>query len=54
MLAPQLSDGVPVEVRRLFGVARGALLDGYLTLGTEQLHRVVQTAVKRKDDVHQA
>lgn len=53
VLAPQLDERVPLEIRRLFEVARGALLYGYFfyplfTLGTEQLHRVVETAVKRK------
>jgi hypothetical protein len=53
ILAVELSEQVPVEVRRLFAVARGALLYGYFfyplfTLGTEQLFRVAESAVGHK------
>lgn len=49
----ELSEAVPLEVRRLFAVARGALVYGYYfyplyTLGTEQLFRLAETAVGRK------
>jgi hypothetical protein len=52
-LQPQLGDHVPLEVRRLFEVARGALLYGYFfyplyVLGSEQLFRVIETAVSEK------
>jgi hypothetical protein len=53
VLAVELSEQVPVEVRRLFAVARGALLYGYFfyplfTLGTEQLFRIAESAVGHK------
>lgn len=53
ILAVELSDRVPLEVRRLFAVARGALVYGYFfyplyTLGAEQLFRVAETAVRQK------
>lgn len=53
VLAIELSEQVPLEVRRLFAVARGALVYGYFfyplyTLGAEQLFRLVETAVNRK------
>jgi hypothetical protein len=52
-LQPQLGQQVPLQVRRLFDVARGALLYGYFfyplfVLGSEQLFRVVETAVSEK------
>jgi hypothetical protein len=53
ILAVELSEQVPLEVRRLFAVARGALLYGYFfyplyTLGAEQLFRVAESAVGHK------
>lgn len=53
ILEVTLSEHVPIEVRRLFSVAQGALLYGYFfyplyTLGVEQLFRVAQSAVKQK------
>lgn len=53
MLAVELAEQVPVEVRRLFAVARGSLLYGFyfyplFTLGTEQLFRVAEAAVRHK------
>lgn len=53
ILAVELSEQVPLEVRRLFAVARGALLYGYFfyplyTLGAEQLFRVAESAVGQK------
>lgn len=53
ILAVELSEQVPLEVQRLFAVARGALVYGYFfyplyTLGAEQLFRVGETAINRK------
>jgi len=53
LLEPRLSDRVPSEVRDLFEVARGAMLYGYFfyplyTLGSEQLFRVFEAALKHK------
>lgn len=53
ILEPQLTDFVPIEVHKLFEVARGAIAYGYYfyplyTLGTEQLFRVAETAVAIK------
>jgi hypothetical protein len=50
ILAIELSERVPLEIRRLFAVARGALVYGYFfyplyTLGAEQLFRVAEAAV---------
>ncbi len=52
-LAPELTQQVPLEVRRLFEVARGALLYGHFfyplyTLGVEQLFRVADAALIHK------
>jgi hypothetical protein len=52
-LQPQLSERVPLEVHRLFEIARGALLYGVFfyplyALGSEQLLRVVEAAVAHK------
>ena len=52
-LAVDLGEHVPLEVRRLFAVARGALLYGcffypHYTLGAEQLLRVAEAAVGHK------
>jgi hypothetical protein len=49
----ELAESVPLEVRRLFAVARGALCYGYFfyplyALACEQLFRVAETAVTRK------
>ena len=49
-LAHQLHISVPVEIRRLYSVAQSALLYGLfyyplITLGTEQLLRVVETSI---------
>ncbi len=53
ILEPNLREAVPVEIKKLFEVARGALVYGYFfyplyTLGLEQLFRVVEVAVTRK------
>ena len=53
ILTVELSEQVPLEVRRLFAVARGALVYGYFfyplyTLGAEQLFRVGESAVSHK------
>lgn len=51
LLSVNLSDAVPVEIRDLFSVARGAMVYGWFfypmfRLGEEQLFRVVETAAK--------
>ncbi|MBU6445128.1 MAG: DUF4145 domain-containing protein, partial [Alphaproteobacteria bacterium] len=48
---PQLSESVPVEIRKLYEVARSSIIYGYLcypllTLGIEQLHRVVELVAR--------
>ena len=48
-----LSENVPKDVRNLFEVAQGAMCYGSLfyplfTLGIEQLHRVLEAAIKHK------
>jgi len=53
ILQPQLNETVPLEVRKLFEVARGALVYGYFfyplyTLAGEQLFRVAEAAVTYK------
>jgi hypothetical protein len=53
ILSPQLRDDVPLEVRRLFEVARGAMVYAYhfyplYTLAMEQLFRVGEAAVLAK------
>ena len=53
ILEPQIDETVAFEVRRLFEVARGTMLYGYLfypiyTLATEQVSRVAETAVLHK------
>ena len=53
ILKPNLIDVVPVEIKKLFEVARGALVYGYFfypfyTLGLEQLFRVAEAAVTHK------
>lgn len=53
ILEPQLEEFVPLEVRALFEVARGAICYGYFfyplyTLAYEQLLRVAETAVTFK------
>jgi len=50
ILQPHLNEDVPVEVRKLFEVARGALVYGYFfyplyTLACEQLFRVGEAAI---------
>lgn len=53
LLEPHLSEHVPIEVRKLFEVARGAMLYGYFfyplyTLGNEQVFRVLESALRHK------
>ncbi|PWB50792.1 MAG: hypothetical protein C3F06_12115 [Candidatus Methanoperedenaceae archaeon] len=53
ILEPNLREAVPIEIKKLFEVARGALVYGYFfyplyTLGLEQLFRVAEAAVTRK------
>ena len=53
ILDPTLSKAVPSDVRKLYEVARGALVYGYFfyplyTLASEQLFRVVEAAVVHK------
>lgn len=53
VLNVELNERVPLEVQRLFAVARGSLIYGYFfyplyTLGAEQLFRVVAAAVDHK------
>jgi hypothetical protein len=53
ILEPKLLEAVPVEVKALFEVARGAMAYGYFfyplyTLATEQLFRVAEAAVIHK------
>lgn len=53
LLASELSERVPENVNVLFEVARGSMVYGYYfyplyALGTEQLFRVVETAVSEK------
>lgn len=53
ILKPVLVDGVPVEVRRLFEVARSSIVYGYFfyplfTLCWEQLFRVADAAILHK------
>lgn len=55
IIQPQLKDTVPIEIKRLFEVARGAIAYGWYfyplyTLGSEQLYRVIEAAVKAKCD----
>jgi hypothetical protein len=50
ILRPRLNADVPIEVRKLYEVARGALVYGYFfyplyTLACEQLFRVGETAI---------
>jgi hypothetical protein len=50
---PQLSPSVPLEIRKLFEVARGAMVYGYyfyplFSLAIEQLYRVLEAAVINK------
>lgn len=49
-LKAELKGEVPIEIRRLFEVARGAIIYGFyfyplFTLGCEQLYRVIETAM---------
>lgn len=53
ILEPQINGSVPFEIRRLFEVARGTMMYGYLfypifTLASEQLYRVAESAVSMK------
>jgi len=55
ILKPSLSDNVPIEVRKMFEVARGALVYGYFfyplfTLACEQLFRVGEAAITIRCD----
>ncbi len=50
ILSIKLKEGVPVEIHKLFEVAKGAMLYGFLfyplfTLGMEQICRVAETAI---------
>lgn len=52
-LTPQLRPEVPVEIVRLFEIARGCMVQAWhfyplLTLGAQQLTRVLEAAVKAK------
>ncbi len=52
-LEPKLNEAVPIEIVRLFEVARGTLIYGYFfyplfTLGIEQLSRVAEAAIRYK------
>ena len=52
-LKPQLESSVPKEVVAMFEVARGSMIYGWffyplITLATEQLHRVQETAAREK------
>jgi hypothetical protein len=52
-LEPTLNETVPMDVRKLFEVARGALIYGYFfyplcTLANEQLYRIMEAAVTHK------
>lgn len=53
ILKPKLSETVPLEIHKLFEVARGSMLYGYFfyplfTLASEQLFRVAETAINEK------
>lgn len=53
IMEPQLADSVPTEIKRVFEIARGSLLNGYFfyplhTLGTRQLCRVIDLAIEFK------
>lgn len=53
ILRPSINESVPIEMRKLFEVARGTLAYGYFfypiyTIGIEQLYRVVESAVGYK------
>jgi hypothetical protein len=52
-LAVELSEDVPLEIRDLFAIARGAMLYGWFfyplfRFGEEQLYRVLETATKHR------
>lgn len=57
VISAKLSDRVPVEIRKLTEVARGAVAYGLffyplLTLGAEQLYRILETAaISRRRDL---
>lgn len=53
ILRPRLVDSVPLEIKRLFEVARGAMVYGFLfypvySLAAEQMFRVTEAAVAAK------
>jgi hypothetical protein len=53
ILEPKLVETVPIEIQRLFEVARGAMAYGFLfyplyTLALEQIFRVAETALSNK------
>jgi hypothetical protein len=57
ILEPQLNDNVPIEIRSLFEVARGAMVYSYYfyplyTLAADQLSRVGETALFHKSKEH--
>ena len=59
ILSPKLLETIPVEIQKLFEVARGILLYGYFfyplyALGTEQLVRIAEAAISFKCKTLQA
>jgi hypothetical protein len=53
ILEPIISNSVPIEVKKLFEVARGIMVYGFFfyplyAIGTEQLYRVIEAAVYHK------
>src|SRR6266496_4073890 len=53
IIHPKLKDNVPTQIKRLFEVARGAMVYGFFfypvySLAVEQLYRVAETAIKSK------
>ena len=53
ILEPKLNESVPIEVIKLFEVARGVMVYGYFfyplyAIATEQLYRVIEAAIYHK------